>query len=74
MTVKKTDSSTESLGGGTLSPLKPGEYKPYTGGGVEALMPTSNLPKFEKFTAKIYAENIEKEYKAVFEGGRKSGK
>lgn len=53
MTVKKTDGSTESLGGGTLSPLKPGEYKPYTGGGVEALMPTSNLPKFEKFTAKI---------------------
>ena len=28
----------------------------------------------QKFTAKIYAENIEKEYAAVFEGGRKGGK
>ena len=27
-----------------------------------------------KFTAKIYAENIEKDYAAVFEGGRKGGK
>ncbi|MCJ7856765.1 glycosyltransferase family 4 protein [Lachnospiraceae bacterium NSJ-143] len=28
----------------------------------------------EKFTAEIYARNIENEYESVFEGGRKSGK